>query len=115
MNSQTRKRVTGASLSQYLGQYVTVFGEFMQLESSGRTFTMKTASNDIVTVQLQEPVQDLLQGFIEVQGTVSHNNTIKCQHLISFPKEFYEKADMSLHNEVLSLASRFPDHYVTLP
>ncbi|GFT39797.1 MYND-type domain-containing protein [Nephila pilipes] len=57
MGERFFKRISGTSLSQHIGEPVTLLGEFHQLEPNDRIFTMKTSTNLTVTVHLQEPMR----------------------------------------------------------
>ncbi|CAL1286704.1 unnamed protein product [Larinioides sclopetarius] len=76
-------------------------------------FTLKTSLNSTVTVQLQDPVQDMLEGIVEVQGILSNSNTLQCEKIVNYPARLSDKFDLSLYNEVLTLAERLPSHFVT--
>ncbi|XP_055934459.1 replication protein A 14 kDa subunit-like [Argiope bruennichi] len=112
MNEPIYERIANSSLSQHVGKPVTLLGEFDQLEPNGRMFTMKTSPNSTVTIQLQEPVQDMLEGIVEVQGILSNNNTLQCEKINNFPTRLTDKFDLVLYNEVMALAERLPSHFV---
>lgn len=105
------KRISVSSLSKHVGEPITLLGEFHQLEANGRIFSMKTSATLSVTVHLQEPVQDILEGIVEVRGILSNNNTLQCEKIINFPRQMTENFDLALFNETMMLVEHLPNHY----
>lgn len=61
-----REIVTGDLLGHSLNKNVTVFGKIESVDPNGKSFQVKTVDNVVVTVNLTVPLDDLLEGYVEV-------------------------------------------------
>lgn len=53
-----------------------------QVHSNGSSLEMKSTDNQIITVLLQEPLSEPLEGWIEVRGNGQGRSNVICQHLL---------------------------------
>jgi hypothetical protein len=60
----------------------------LQTHANGISAEIKTVDNLVVTVKMQEPLQEPLSGLVEFHGTVQGKNTVSSDFYLSFPLEF---------------------------
>lgn len=72
----------GANLAANMGRKVSIFVNVIKVESSGMSLIAKTTDNQIVNVNLGEPLNGPTNGWIEVIGTVTGNNDVRCEEVI---------------------------------
>ncbi|XP_023223347.1 replication protein A 14 kDa subunit-like [Centruroides sculpturatus] len=109
----TKYRINGTLLSQYQGKNVCLLGCVIQRDSNGMSFKLKASDNQIVVIQMKEPIQDSLEGLVEVQGTVTPRNSVLCDHYVEFPSDSASNFDMNLYNEAVQLMAQYPNYYIT--
>lgn len=61
-----REIVNGDLLAHSMEKNVTVFGKVQSVDPNGKSFEIKTVDNVMVTVNLNVPLDDLLEGYVEV-------------------------------------------------
>ncbi|XP_064638445.1 replication protein A 14 kDa subunit-like isoform X2 [Lineus longissimus] len=74
------------------------------------SFKLKSCDGQEVIVKLQEPLQDYMQGIVEVHGRVE-GNAILASNYISFDSDQTNGFDMTQYNKAIELAQRFPACY----
>ncbi|ELU15457.1 hypothetical protein CAPTEDRAFT_203407 [Capitella teleta] len=83
-----------------------------QLSSNGMSFELQTSDEVKVTVMLQEPVQEYLDGVVEVHGMVDQRLQIQCQQYVNFSSST-AKFDMKTYDKAIQLMHKHPQHYLT--
>lgn len=75
-----RPRCTPALLSSYTGQSVTVLGtvDSATISSDGRSFALQAGDSGKMTVQLATPLNEMLEGLVEVTGKVDQSCNVHC-------------------------------------
>ncbi|XP_074659266.1 replication protein A 14 kDa subunit-like [Tubulanus polymorphus] len=106
----SKPRINGAMLGQNQGTVVCLLGIAHDPDNSGMSFKLKTCDDQIVTVKLQEPLQEYLQGLTEVHGEVQ-GREIKAQSYVVFPAEYSSSFDMKQYNKALNLIAQCPQYY----
>lgn len=62
----------------------------IQTNPNGRSFDVQTGDKHVVTINLRQPLNDLLEGLVEVHGVSQGKGLILCDNLINFPPELAE-------------------------
>jgi len=76
-----RPRCSPSLLSSYKGQNVTVIGTVAGGEAvaqDGRSFTLEAGSGGKMNVQMDAPLNEMLQGLVEVTGKVDQSCNVHC-------------------------------------
>ncbi|XP_050690319.1 uncharacterized protein LOC126982342 [Eriocheir sinensis] len=94
-------RVNGALLPMYAGQQVVLAGTVAQIDSSGSSLTVKASDGEMVKVTLPNPLQDNLEGMVEVHG-VAQGKQVMAQSVITFPQMQADDFDANLYNEAIT-------------
>ncbi|KAG8222239.1 hypothetical protein J437_LFUL001437 [Ladona fulva] len=96
-------RINGSLLPRYGGQRVIVLGKVSNRDPNGMGFEMISSDNTSVSVKLGEPLQEILDGIVEVHGVGMGRNVMKCDNFLAFPPEFTHNFDMAAYNEAVIL------------
>lgn len=48
---------------------------------------MKSTDNQLVTVSFSSPVQEMIDGWIEVRGVGQGKSNVRCQHYLQLPAD----------------------------
>ncbi|XP_048510501.1 replication protein A 14 kDa subunit-like isoform X2 [Athalia rosae] len=86
-----KKRINGQLLAQHIGDQMILLGFVNKVNSNGTSLELKTSDNMLVTVDLQEPIDSCLEGYVEVHGTVQSKSTVSCNSFVQFPPEMTEE------------------------
>ncbi|KAK3868307.1 hypothetical protein Pcinc_016857 [Petrolisthes cinctipes] len=95
-------RVNGALLSQHSGRPVVILGTVQQVDPSGMMVSLKASDDQVIQVKLQQPLQENLEGVMEVHG-MSQGRQVLCQSYVTFPQESYANFDMGSYDEAVKL------------
>ncbi|XP_013776804.1 replication protein A 14 kDa subunit-like [Limulus polyphemus] len=106
-----RHRVNASHLAQFQGKPICILGTVVQIDNSGKSFKMKSSDNQVITVIMEEPLGELLQGVIEVEGVVHNPKAVVCKRYFMFPQEAAEEFDINLHNEAVKLVNQYQNFY----
>ncbi|XP_063851132.1 replication protein A 14 kDa subunit-like isoform X2 [Scylla paramamosain] len=107
--SEPSMRVNGALLPMYTGQKVVLVGTVAQVDPSGSSLMVKASDGKMVMVTLPNPLQDNLEGVIEVHS-VGQGQKVMCQSYITFPQMQADKFDAALYDEALKLIQSVRDN-----
>ncbi|EEB17020.1 Replication protein A 14 kDa subunit, putative [Pediculus humanus corporis] len=80
---ETRNKVNGKFLSDFSGKPITILGKVIKVHSNGTLFEMKSTDNQIITVILNEPLSENLEGWIEVRGNGQGRNSVICHKILN--------------------------------
>ncbi|KAK3108858.1 hypothetical protein FSP39_017395 [Pinctada imbricata] len=83
-----------------------------RVDGNGTSFTLTTSDGRDVRIHLQEPLNEYVSGLTEVTGDVTQQNTIQCQHYITFPQETTDTFDLELYNTAVELSGNMPQNYI---
>ncbi|XP_047492987.1 replication protein A 14 kDa subunit-like [Penaeus chinensis] len=72
---EPRMRVNGATLAQHNGRPVVLMGQVEKIDPSGIMVMVKASDGQSVQVKLQEPLQENLEGLIEIHGFWSRSSS----------------------------------------
>ena len=74
-----RPRASPAMLSGFTGQNVTVLGNVdpSTIASDGRSFSLE-AAGDKINIQMATPLNEMMEGLVEVTGKVDRNQNVHC-------------------------------------
>ncbi|XP_076029288.1 replication protein A 14 kDa subunit-like [Oratosquilla oratoria] len=107
ITGEFRVRVNSTFLPHYSGKPVVLLGRVKRVEPSGMNFIMESSDGKDVGVKLVEPVQDILEGLIEVHG-IGQGGNVLCKTYNTFQPEDAENFDMATYNEAVSLIHTNP-------
>ncbi|KDR16179.1 replication protein A 14 kDa subunit-like [Zootermopsis nevadensis] len=110
---EPRVRVNGVALARFMGKPVSIMGTVLNTHASGISVEIKTVDNLVVTVKMQEPLQEPLSGLVEFHGTVQGKNTVSSDFYISLPPEITENFDFEQYNEALTLMNTISNQWVS--
>ncbi|RZF47048.1 hypothetical protein LSTR_LSTR012306 [Laodelphax striatellus] len=100
--STFRQQVNGASLSQFQGKNVSIFGEILKSDPSGRSFDIKTSDNMIVSVSMSQPLTEPVSGLVEVIGVGQGRSSVLCENYLQFSEELASTYDAELDNAAVT-------------
>lgn len=98
-------RVNASMLSQYSGRLVCLVGNVTEISSTGREIKLMTSDQKIVRVNLADPLDEQLQGAVEVIGKVERDFSLSGQRIVPYSVDF----DLNLYGEALSIISNHPE------
>ncbi|KAI0220829.1 hypothetical protein LSAT2_027702 [Lamellibrachia satsuma] len=105
---EPRQRVNASMIPGLQGSGVCVLGKAHHPDSNGMMFKLTASDGQDVTIRMTEPLQELIQGLVEVQGQINERNEVICQSYILFPGENTENFDMTLYNKAIQLMKQVP-------
>lgn len=81
MDFTARTIINGKSLANNCGKNVSLLVNISEVDASGRTLTGKTSDNTAVRVSLSEPVSTPVQNWVEILGTPTGSDAIRCKEV----------------------------------
>jgi len=108
-----KPRVNGSMLREYQGKNVCLIGTVSNVDKSGYSFQLTTSDQQNVAVRLQEPLQDMIAGVVEIIGMVTGPSQVTCSGYIQFSDEMSQSFDMEQYNKAVTLMHKFPDQTFT--
>lgn len=97
-------------LPQYSGRPVCFVGRVEKVHPTGKSFTLADGAGQVSTVELSEPLDEMLSGIVEVIG-MAHNNSISATAYTLLQDDKGIAFDLELYNEALKVVHDFPQHY----
>ncbi|KAH7964996.1 hypothetical protein HPB49_002761 [Dermacentor silvarum] len=107
-------RVNAKLLANYQRQTVCLVGKVLQSEPQGMSFKMESPDKQVVQVIMKNPIQEPLEGIIEVIGEVTAKLAIVCESYVRFPPATTEDFDMATYNAVVETIQNVKDYYPTM-
>ena len=101
--SDPKPYVNGAMLSDFIGQHVSVIGKIVNVSSSMMQLEIQMCDGKKVKVQLEEALEEQLEGFVQMIARVNRDQTLICQNLISFGAG---EIDMDTYNNAINVMGR---------
>ncbi|TRY93050.1 hypothetical protein DNTS_023826 [Danionella cerebrum] len=105
-----KPRINASMLSQYIGRPVCFVGRLEKVHSSGSVFTLSDGEGKPASVELDEPLDEMLSGIVEVIGMVSNKGTIVAVSYTQYREENCS-FDLELYNEGLKVLHDYPQYY----
>ncbi|KAJ1527784.1 hypothetical protein ONE63_007737 [Megalurothrips usitatus] len=98
-----RSSVTGAMLQsqRFMNKNVRLIGNVVK--NTGVTIEVSTGDGTNVMVQFQEPLDEPLEGLIDVYGKVVAKNQIEADSYIMVPESLSQNFDLAKYNEAITL------------
>lgn len=84
-----REIVNGATLTGYLNKKVSIIGYVTDKSSNGLSFDIRTTDNQIVKVTLKRPLDQPIDGYVEVHGT-SMGKSLAADHFVVFSNTTFD-------------------------
>ncbi|XP_066531202.1 replication protein A 14 kDa subunit [Hoplias malabaricus] len=106
-----KTRISAEMISQFVNKPVCFVGRVEKVLPTGKSFTLSDGDGKVVSVELNEPLDEELSGVVEVIGMVSNKGTIMATAYILFRDEKGIQFDLQLYNEALKIIHDFPQHY----
>merc|ERR1712226_1171295 len=99
-------------LPQFQGKGVTLLGTAGDVAEDGMSFNVRSSDDNDVQVLLGEPLQEYIQGTVEVHGVVTPDNSVQCTNYILFPSADGQPFDAGSYNRAVALAHQLANHYI---
>jgi len=99
----TRAFVNGSYLQKYIDKPVTLIGNILKVGSDGKTITLQTTDDHVVTINFHEPIDGPLDGWIEVQGFAKDKGTVGGESYYNLPSSITDDFDKQQFNETVGL------------
>ncbi|XP_059900307.1 replication protein A 14 kDa subunit [Gadus macrocephalus] len=106
-----RARINTSMLSQYVSRPVCFVGRVEKVHPSGKSFTMCDGEGKVVSVELNEPLDEELSGVVEVVGMVTNKGALMGSAYTIFQDEKGVAFDLELYNEALKVIHDFSQYY----
>lgn len=107
-------RVNGKLLSSYQRQKVCLLGKVLQCEMNGMSMKLQSPDQQVVHVIMKTPIQEPLEGLLEVVGEVTAKLAIVCHSYVLFPPSASETFDMEIYNKVVEMLHTHKENYPTM-
>jgi len=107
--TSAKPRVNGSMLTKFYGQNVCLLGMVTSVDRSGMSFEMTASDKQAISVRLQDPLQEMLHGLVEIHGKVSSRNELACVDYLLFSDEMSQNFDMEAYNKAITMMHMFPD------
>ncbi|XP_050429918.1 uncharacterized protein LOC126839039 [Adelges cooleyi] len=99
----TRTYVNGGYLQKSIGKPVTLIASVLKISGDGKSLTLQTTDNQVVTANFHEPVYSKVDALVEIHGYVSDKTTINGTYHISFPSNITNDFDLNNFDETMKL------------
>ncbi|KAK8774311.1 hypothetical protein V5799_011156 [Amblyomma americanum] len=99
-------RVNAKLLANYQRQTVCLVGRVLQCEPQGMSFKMESPDKQVVQIIMKKPIQEPLEGIIEVVGEVTAKLAIVCESYVLFPPALADNFDVATNNSRLKTARK---------
>ncbi|KAI4896062.1 hypothetical protein NFI96_034422 [Prochilodus magdalenae] len=106
-----KSRINAAMISQFVNKPVCFVGRVEKVHPTGKSFTLSDGDGKVISVELNEPLDEELSGVVEVIGMVSNKGTIMAAMYNLLRDEKGIQFDLELYNEALKVIHDFPQHY----
>ncbi|XP_038044880.1 replication protein A 14 kDa subunit-like [Patiria miniata] len=107
---QPKPRINGSMLPKFQGSEVCLLGRVKEIDPNGTSFVLGLSDGVDVQVQLQDPLQDMIEGMTEVIGHVSQNpRVINSSQFVNLGEMDF---DMTLYDEAVKITHEFPNYYL---
>lgn len=107
-------RVNGNLLSSYQRQTVCLLGRVLQSEVSGMSLKLESPDKQVVQVIMKKPIEEPLEGLLEVVGEVTAKLAVVCHSYVLFPPGMSQNFDMETYNRLVELMNERKEHYPTM-
>lgn len=104
-----REIVNGATLGGYLNKKVSIVGYVTDKTPNGLSFDVRTTDNQIVKVTLKRPLDQPVEGYVEVHGT-SMGKSIAADYFVIFSNTTF---DAKAYNKLCTLLTSIPNLWNT--
>ncbi|CAN7998406.1 unnamed protein product [Ixodes hexagonus] len=105
-------RVNGNLLSNYQRQTVCLLGRVLQSDINGMSLKLESPDKQVVQVIMKKPIQEPLEGLLEVVGELTAKLAVVCHSYVLFPPS--ENFDMETYNQVVELINKHKEYYPTM-
>jgi len=105
-----KPRVNGSMLKDYQGKNVCLIGTVSNVDRTGFSFQLTSSDQQPVAIQLHEPLQDMIEGLVEVVGEVTGPGQVTCTNYVQFSVEMTNSFDMEAYNKTLTMMHKFPQN-----
>jgi len=109
-----KTRVNGSMLQSHIGRNVCLIGLVSSVDSNGCSFKLTACDRQMINVRLQEPLQELVQGLVEVVCNVTGKSEVMCLNFLQFSDEMSNSFDLDLYNKAVTLTQKFSDRSVKI-
>ncbi|XP_968469.3 uncharacterized protein LOC656876 [Tribolium castaneum] len=100
--------VSGAQIAGFVGKNVAVCGLVNGAHVGDKTFTLRSSDGVLVPVELNKPLTEDIEGYVEVKGVCQQSKTIRADEFCTFNNE---KFDSSNHTKLCKILNSLPNVY----
>ncbi|CAH1115441.1 unnamed protein product [Psylliodes chrysocephalus] len=86
-----REKVNGDQLPLFINKKVSLTGFVTQKAPNGLWFEIRTPDNQIVKISMKRPIDQPLEGYVEVEGTSTGNGVTADEYVIFDNEKFDAK------------------------
>nr|XP_026691486.1 replication protein A 14 kDa subunit-like [Ciona intestinalis] len=106
---EPRPRIVASMMKQNVGKCVTMMGIVApeKISTDGSSFQMSTESDKEITVLLSSGLNELLDGIVEVTGTVDQQENLHC--VVYRQLNSSESLDIEAYNAAIKMTHKFPN------
>eukprot|EP00920_Eleutheroschizon_duboscqi_P025584 GHVT01062974.1.p1 GENE.GHVT01062974.1~~GHVT01062974.1.p1 ORF type:complete len:120 (+),score=16.99 GHVT01062974.1:47-406(+) len=110
--SEPRPRINGSMLAGHQGKGVVVLGMAQTPAADGMSFKIMTSDKQEINVKLQEPLQEYVEGLVEIHGVVDNFNNLQCHSYVFFTPEQSKNFDLDAYDKAVQFTNQFKEHYL---
>ena len=104
--------INGSMLVNNIGRTVCAIGKVTSMSPNGMSFQIILADGKVVKVQLEEQLDEPLEGYVQVNARVNRDNSLTAQHLVSFGSG---EIDLEVFNKTLNIMMTYPEFFSNVP
>ncbi|XP_004211970.1 replication protein A 14 kDa subunit [Hydra vulgaris] len=109
---EAKQYVNGAMLSSNIGRSVCAIGKVTSMNPNGMGFQIMLADGKIVKVQLEEQLDEPLEGYVQLIARVNRDTSLTAQNLVSFGSG---EIDLEIFNKTLNTMTTYPEFFSNVP
>lgn len=104
-----REIVNGAQLGASINRKISITGFVIDKSPNGLSFDLRTTDNQIVKINLKRPMNDPVEGYVEVHG-ISTGKGVNADQFIQFSNVNF---DAKAYNTLCTLLTTVPNLWNT--
>ena len=107
---EPKQYINGSMLSKNIGKSVCAIGKVTMNSPNGNEIKVQLSDGKEVMVQLDEHLQEPVDGYIQMVATVKNDNSLNAQACVCFGAG---EIDLDIYNQAVDVASRHPNLFST--
>ncbi|XP_057315293.1 uncharacterized protein LOC130656455 [Hydractinia symbiolongicarpus] len=102
---ESKHYVNGAMLQNNVGKTVCAIGRITIMNPNGMELRVQLADGKEVKAQLEDQLEEPLEGFVQMLARVNKDLSLTVEHLVSFGAG---EIDLNIYNEAVVLMAKHP-------